>query len=249
MSRQMRIEELEVSVRTAGFLAGLGVETVGELVSLPEIRAPKLVAAELTEVLEELGVLLEGRLVVDEPVTLAATGDLEHRWKTIVAWLEEQRPDVLETFRPPTTASAIAAAEEELGRPLPDSYKRFLAIHDGQEDASPMVGTCSLFPVGSLAGEFRSLHALFEAEGAVDEDLAGPGVRPVECAHGWVPIGRSARGRDFLCIDLDPASGGRPGQIVQLSIDFDDRPLVAASFADLLSLFYTQLQTGEIETD
>jgi hypothetical protein len=77
----------------------------------------------------------------------------------------------------------------------------------------------------------------------------GEGVRAVDWCEGWIPISRSARGRDYLCIDLDPAPGGVRGQIVEYVADDSARPLVAKSFADLLSLYFEQAQTGAIDLD
>jgi len=249
VSRETPIEELELSVRTAGFLAGLGVSTVGELLAIRELRAPKLVAAELQAVLEEMDLVFPGQLFVDAPTLAAATGDVVERWKTIESWLEEHAPHVLDQFRPPATAEAVAAAEKAIGRTLPDDYKRFMSRHDGQIDLGVMVETCTLYPIAKVATQYASVQRLFESEGSIASDLAGEGVRAVACSAGWIPIGCSARGRDFLCIDLDPGRGGRIGQIIQISVDFDERPRVATSFTELLSVFFEQLQTGEIEIE
>jgi cell wall assembly regulator SMI1 len=249
VSRETPIQELEVSVRTAGFLAKLGVTTVGELLALPQLRAPKLVAAELQAVLEELDLVFPGQLFVDAPTLAAAMGDVIERWQTIRGWLLEHEPELLQQFRPPATPEAVAAAERALDRALPEDYRRFLLQHDGQSEGAAMVETCTLFPVARLADEYRAVGKLFESRQPIEADLAGDGVRAVEYSPGWVPIGRSARGRDFLCLDLDPAPRGRAGQIIQISVDFAERPRVATSFTELLSVFFEQLQTGEIETD
>lgn len=250
MSHDLPVQELEVSVQTAVFLQKLGVTTVGELLAIPVLRAPKMVATELQLVLEDLGVKYPGELQIEAPKALrTATGKILPRWRIIEAYLEEYHPGLAEAFRPPANSAQLAAAEVALGHPLPEDYRRFLLVHDGQDDGAPMVHTCSLFPVTSLAAEHKALCELFPSPGDADEDLVGAGIRPVEYSPSWIPIGRSARGRDFLCLDLDPLPTGRRGQVVLVSVDFDDRPLVAASFADLLSLFFDQVQTGELKVE
>jgi cell wall assembly regulator SMI1 len=239
------LDDLDLSVRTYGLLCQLGVTTLGELFAVPEIKAPARVIAELTALLDEHGLDFPGELVVDQPEVIAA-GDLDTRWTTITAWLEAHRPDVLAELRPPADAAAIAAAEAALGQALPADYRRFLALHDGQLPDATMVGTCALIPVGELAATYHAMRALFDVSRAIDADLAGEGVRAVEWSPGWLPIGRSARGRDFLCLDLDPAPGGTSGQVIEVIVDFDDRPRVADSFTALLALFFTQLQTGDL---
>jgi cell wall assembly regulator SMI1/predicted DNA-binding WGR domain protein len=255
MSESIPIENLELSARSSDMLAKMGVTTVDELLAVAVIRAPKLVVAELREVLGELGIDFPGELVVDQAnvETAKATGDVAARWKTIEAWLAKHHPSVLDGFNAPAKADEIKAAEKALalGRTLPEEYTRFLTIHDGQEEFSPMIGTCSLFSAADLEEEYENMAVAFdmEDEGTIDEKLAGKGVRPVQYSKRWIPIGRSARGRDFLCLDLDPAKGGNVGQIIRVACDVDDRPLVARSFADLLSVYFEALQTGEIKLD
>lgn len=249
------IEDLELSMRTNNFLGSLGVGTVGELLKLPKLTIPqatqpkiaKMMVAELQEVLRELELTYSGKIEMPEPrvASLSATGSVKERWTTVVAWLGKHHPHVLEQFNPPATQSAIDEAEEALGVTFPDDYKQFLALHDGQsEDGIGFVGFGPLKPVGELAG----IKIFGEAEPCEPEDV-GPGVRAVDYCEKWVPISESARGRDYLCIDLDPAPGGVRGQIIEYVADDVKRPLIARSFADLISLFFERLQTGEIEIE
>ena len=231
-------------------LASLGAKTLADVLALPVIRAPRLVAAELGLLFEDMSVEFPGELIVERPVAEhQATGDVAARWKTIAAFLADNKPGMLETFLPPATATTIAAAETALGRSLPADYKQFLLLCNGQEPSSPMVGTCSLHRVERLADEYKELSSVFDEEDEVNRDLVAPGVRPLNFSAGWIPIGRSARGRDSLCLDMDPAEGGRPGQVIKVAVNFDDRPVVAPTFADLLSLFFEGVQIGEIVLD
>lgn len=251
MDDETPIGDLDLSVRTSELLAKWKVETVEALLARPEIRAPKAVIAELSALFEENDLGYAGKLVADVPQLLTASGDVRERWATIRKWLEQNSLETLESFAPPASQNAIEVAETALDQTLPADYKAFLAIHNGQSDIGPMIGTCSLFPVGKLAEAYEWVETLNDEqdEGEVDAEECGPGIRPVSFSPGWIPIGRSARGRDYLCIDLDPAPGGVSGQIIQMSVDFSDRPLIAKSFTEMLSVFFEQMQTGEIVTD
>jgi cell wall assembly regulator SMI1 len=254
--REKSIEDLDLSVRCYGLLEGLGIETVGQLVDLPQIVIPldwpakigRLVATELQQAIEELGIEYRGTIVAPsaKEAALRATGDVTARWKTIAAWLETQHPGARDHFNPPATAETIAKAEAELGATLPEDYKQFLALHDGQREFAPMVGLGALLPIEEVAEARRNI---FGEETPVAPEGVAEGVRPVDYCNAWIPISRSARGRDYLCIDLDPAPGGARGQIIEYVVDDDARPLVAKSFADLLSLYFEQAQTGEIDLD
>jgi cell wall assembly regulator SMI1 len=244
--QEISIVDLQLSVRTSDYVESLGVKTLAELLAVPRLVVKRLMARELEEIFTEQGVEFAGELVIDEAVAMAIAGDVVARWNAIAAWLSEHHAHELKSFRSPATPEAIALGEKALGRTLPDDYKRFLALHDGQEDGGAMVGTCSLFPVEVLAEKHAWLSTLIDPSAEVDEEGVGPGVRPVEYVAGWIPIGESARGRDYLCIDLDPADGGTSGQIIKLAVDSNDRPLIAKSFTELLSVFFTGLQTGDV---
>ena len=247
--REQSIEDLEVSVKTASILASLGVSTVGELMGLQEIAAPRLVLAELQCLFQDLGLEYQGTFSPLEslPGSVAkATGSVVERWQTIQEYLEKEFPDTLFGFRPPATGEAIAATEKALGHQLPEDYKQFLAIHNGQRANEPWVAYGTLLPVEEVARTWSSFCA---DETPVEADLVGEGIRSVVLSPGWIPIGISPRGRDFLCLDLDPGPEGQRGQILEYIVDDDSRSLVAASFADLLSLYFEQVQSGEIELE
>lgn len=252
--RAQLLEELDVSVRLAGFLSELGLTTVGDLLDLPTIEIPatwppkiaRLSVAELRGVLEDLGVEYTGEIIAPplKPAELTATGDVAARWATISAWLAEHHPRALALFAPPASPEAIAAAEAALGVTLPEDYKQFLRIHNGQNEFAPWVGLGALLPIEEVAAARANI---FNEDGAIDPDQVGPGIRAVDYLQAWIPISRSSRNRDYLCLDLDPAPGGTVGQILEFVVDFDARPLVAGSFADLLAKYFEQAQTGEID--
>ena len=189
---KMSIEDLECSVSTSEFLGSLGVITVGALLALPEIRVhdsipvrkAASIIAELEGVFESLGVKYRGSLIgsLRPEAQLTATGTVGERWQTIAAWLEGEFPQALAGFSPPASPTAIAAAERELGVTLPDDYKQFLAIHNGQAEFEPMVGQGSLLPVeklaavGSTARSPRSTHRA-SVKGFVRSSTASAGSR------------------------------------------------------------------------
>jgi cell wall assembly regulator SMI1 len=253
--RKTPIEKLELSVRTAEWLKGLTLATVGELLDLPTIALPAdwpakigaLVAAELKEVFESLGVTYGGDIVMPprKESSQRALGGIQNRWKTIAAWLDAAHPDALEQFRPPASPAAIAAAEAAIGHTLPDDYKQFLLIHDGQEEFAPMI-MGPFLPIEQVVAATKEM--IGEPDPINPADV-GDGIRPVDYSPAWIPICQSDRGRDYLCLDLDPGPGGTRGQIVEYAVDNLQRPLIARSFSDLLSLYFERAQAGELPLD
>ncbi|MEZ0314826.1 MAG: SMI1/KNR4 family protein [Myxococcota bacterium] len=225
----VRVEDLELSVRSMGLLLVLGVETLGDLLALPSIATTKMVVAELTAVLAEHGLTYEGTWDLPEtPPAREATGSVTERWHTIEAWMAANAPDALGSLRRPASPEAIAAAEKELGVTLPLDYKELLARHDGQGRLGPMVAYCSLLPVGELFHKRERLAGLMD-----------------EWKPGWIPIGQFQR--DYMVLDLVPLPGGIVGQIFVCHVDDDRRTPIAASCSDLLARYFRELQDGTID--
>ena len=166
----------------------------------------------------------------------------------ILAWLRENQPEEVELWNGPASADAIRAAELALGRALPEDYKAFLAIHDGQSnDTAAFVEGPSLMRVEDLAEQHqRLIHLIEDGDPDMDKDEVDPEVQPLWFSPEWIPIARSARGRDFLCLDFAPTKKGRVGQVILMVIDFDERTLVANSFTELLARFVQDAEEGEI---
>ena len=245
-----KLDDLDVGVKTASYLASLEVATLGELLALPSLAAPPRILEELHSLFDELDVAYEGTLVLEAPdAAEAAVGTLAERWKTIDAWLEREHPARRAEFLPGASAASIAEAEAVLGLTLPAEYKEFLALHDGQEPGSPMVESASLMPLEEVVRRHAILAELFPQRAAIDPAEVDAEVRAVELSASWIPIGVSARGRDVLCLDLDPAEGGTAGQVILVVLDDDVRALVAPGFGDLLSRYFEEAQIGEIDLD
>jgi len=56
-------------------------------------------------------------------------------------------------------------------------------------------------------------------------------------------------GGDSLCLDLAPAEGGTVGQVIAMSHETGDRPVLAKSFAEFLALLAQRLEDAEEEED
>lgn len=244
------LADLEVSPKTASWLQALEASTLAQLLALPSLSGPPRILAELHSLFDELEVSYEGVLLVETPEpTLTATGSVEERWAAIDAWLGQEHPARLREFAPAASAADIAAAEAQLGVTLPEQYTQFLALHDGQEAGAPMVESASLLPLVEVTRRRAILSDLFPQRAAIARDEVDAEVRAVEWSTLWIPIGVSARGRDVMCLDLEPTETGTVGQIIMVVLDDDARLLVANGFADLLSRYFAEAQTGEVDLD
>ncbi|MGQ0799161.1 MAG: SMI1/KNR4 family protein [Pseudomarimonas sp.] len=192
--------------------------------------------------------------------------DIEALWRRIDAALGKHAPAVLETLSGPASAKPLAALERELGQPVPDDLRRAWAVHDGQDDELedhllfvdlPFYGVAAaraarkegrevakLLGIDNEQDDFVAWHALVDdGIGSID----GP-VKARNFNAAWVPIG-AFNGDVFRYVDLDPAPGGRVGQVIEVDPESVSWRVLAPSFGDLLARFADALDAGEIDWD
>jgi cell wall assembly regulator SMI1 len=189
--------------------------------------------------LQALPPLFEGRLVRDV-------------WGRIEAVLRATAPELHARLAPGAAAEDLAAAQSALGWELPDDLRESYTIHDGSGEASVVPhdwrwGTGC--PLLSLADAVRDRHMWVSwLDGGSFEGRAasprGP-IRPVWWNRRWLPVTWDGGG-DHLCIDLDPAPGGRPGQVIYFSHEEGPMVVVAESWRAYLERYAAALESGNL---
>ncbi|WP_346156657.1 SMI1/KNR4 family protein [Nonomuraea recticatena] len=165
----------------------------------------------------------------------------------------------LEWMPAPLEAAEIDALEQALGFGLPGDLRALYAVADGDggDDGARLMDRHLWFDLERLVARYHSdpwwvagsswrnhhLHA-------VRHDAIPYGiVRRSTRRPGWIPFAETTGG-DFLAVDLDPAEGGRPGQVIRVGRNYDDGPVyVADSMTTLLRLQLEALERGEYECD
>jgi cell wall assembly regulator SMI1 len=74
-------------------------------------------------------------------------------WTEIVNQVAALSPGVLASVNPPAAPDSIDALEHRIGAPLPDGFKQYLAVMDGQNDLGrehPLIGFNRLLPVARI---------------------------------------------------------------------------------------------------
>ena len=156
---------------------------------------------------------------------------MKQQWERLEAWLKANNPALLADLNPPASDAKIQTLEQTLGVTLPVDFVECLRVHDGQRG-----GVEWLFP----SAEFLSSERILD-EWAIWKDLLdggdfdgakarpGAGIQPAWWSPKWIPFTYNGAG-DHLCLDLDPACGGRVGQIITLWHDDGARNKKADSF-------------------
>lgn len=157
---------------------------------------------------------------------------MKQQWERLEAWLLAHEAKTLADLNPPATTAEIQEVERKLGYGLPSGYLECLKVHAGQQGKAKW-----LFD----GNEFLSVQNVMLSWGAWNDLVEGGDfdglkpkpeeeIQPVWWSRSWIPFASNGGG-DFLCLDMAPASSGRPGQVIEIFHDFPSRKLVATDFS------------------
>jgi cell wall assembly regulator SMI1 len=203
------------------------------------------------------------------PADPTQAGDPQEAVRLLWAYLRKRaelfgwEPGRLERFEDvlpaPWNAEEIEDYERKLGVPLPDDLRALYAVADGDggDGGSRLLDRHIWLDLDQLvsfrhadrwwaAGDTWQYHTL----GSVRSDgLPQAKARSSADRPGWIVFAESTGG-DFLAVDMDPAEGGRPGQVIRVGLHHDDGPVyVAESVTELLRLQLAALERGDYQCD
>lgn len=175
-------------------------------------------------------------------------------WEDVENWLKTNRPDVFRTLNPGASLVDIERLEAARGYKLPEGVKAFWQRHDGAtsragkgtipgDDAFLLETGFQLFSLAEIADKWASQIEIYSRLGSED-DAPGwtpSGVRNEWWAKGWMPFAYNGAG-DYLLVDLDPAPGGRVGQVLHFWHDLDDMALQNRDFVSWFELVSDKIQ-------
>ena len=167
-------------------------------------------------------------------------------WKKVERYLGANNPDVLESLNPPADASAIAAAEAEIGFEFPETMRASLSFHDGMREK--LYDLWRLLPVSEILDDWRGLVHLmeageFEENGTEHDNKVGEGW----FRRGWIPFAGDDFG-NLVCVDMDPGRRGKVGQVVIFWHDDDERKAVSSSLLSWMRTVARELPKEELES-
>jgi cell wall assembly regulator SMI1 len=171
-------------------------------------------------------------------------------WDRLKSWLQENAPELLETMQPGASERKISALEQKLGVRLPDDYRAFLALSDGQvEDTEFYFQDGELLSSKNVYSQWGVWKELLD-DGTFEDSASEPqlGIRGDWWNARWIPFTHDGGG-NHLCLDLDPAKGGTVGQIISMEHDNGERLIMFNSFSHWLEQLLEDLDSGEIVFD
>ncbi len=175
---------------------------------------------------------------------------VEKVWQELMAWFTTNAPELLETFRPGASEAEIADLEQHIGLALPDDFRTFLGLCNGQfPDPNARFYSGELVPIEGIKGTWTMLTD-FIADGTFKDAVSypGKGVKAAWWNPAWVPF-LFWQSADNTVLDLDPAKDGTRGQVVIFWHDQGDRNVDQPSFTAWLKFIMNGLKTSEIVFD
>jgi len=173
---------------------------------------------------------------------------MKEQWIRIEKWLGDHAPHLLADLREGASDADLARLEQQCERRLPESFRAFYLVHDGQESESPngLFYSLQFMPL-ALVCEYQKIWA-----GLVDmnaemasamKSLPEGHIKPLYADPKWIPFAHDQSG-NHLGVDLDPDSKGLVGQVIVFGRDEDCKKLVAPSFQSFVDAVVRELEGG-----
>jgi cell wall assembly regulator SMI1 len=148
-------------------------------------------------------------------------------------------------FNPRCAESAIDRAQQSLDIKLPEDYKTFLRLHNGQSDPHSLnfppdqIVFLSIEEVVALWNEVApyrddQFYEKFEADDQIRSVLYHP---------RRIPIAHNESGGAYLFLDYIPGPRGKQGQLI-FNVNEVDFGMIAESFSELIKTYLILLETG-----
>jgi molybdopterin molybdotransferase len=151
------------------------------------------------------------------------------------------------------TEEDLADLEAATGLLVPEGLRAVLKIRNGGTDSNVFGEGFDFLSAAEIAEHWRmhvDVLSYLPAEaltGKFDPDVMAhcdPGVRPLVANRKWLPFADS-NGDVTRYIDLDPALGGRAGQVIEVDPEATEWRVLAPSFEDFLLKRLKDLEGGK----
>ncbi len=181
---------------------------------------------------------------------------MRNEWKYLESWFSAKWPEIIPDLNPGCDPDAFEKVESEMDIGLPDSFKEFYMIHDGQkaDDYIGMFYGASLLPLAKILEQWRIWTAKIEEYGnermkeLFDQyqiSLMPGKVKAAYANKKWIPFA-AFLDSNYIGLDFDPESEGDVGQVINFGREEEQKSVLAHSFDGFIDRFIGELEKGEI---
>ena len=172
-------------------------------------------------------------------------------WTRYVRAISAKHPAFTAYFVAGAPAADIDAAGRVIGNAFPDDLRHLLLKHAGSLDGRQVLPGWELFSPARIVDEWKIWEKLRRDEFVPDGlDCAPEG--PIKGDEwwrlGWIPFSGDGGG-NHLCLDMDPARGGKAGQVISMWHDDATRALIARSLTEFIEIIARDAENGLLAWD
>lgn len=174
-------------------------------------------------------------------------------WESIADEIRQISPELHKTFNPPATTSDIDGFERQFNVRLPEAFRSYLRVFDGQTQEGenfPLIGYNRFLSIAEISRKLiRQIELL--GDNPPLEQIAENKIRPVLWDKQWIPFAESDDS-GWLILDFNAGKNGQNGQVVLLYPGVDmssDEIVVSVSFGDFGREFLRRLKNNDFEID
>jgi cell wall assembly regulator SMI1 len=171
-------------------------------------------------------------------------------WTKLEEWLRVNAPELRATMQKGASEKQIATLEVYLGVTLPNDYREFLKLCNGQtEEAEFGFFNGELLSTKGIKFQWGIWKRLLD-EGSFDTSKSkpDPGIRNDWWNPRWIPFTHDGGG-NHRCLDLQPSDEGTVGQVITMWHDSQERELIFPHFTAWLEHVLEGLESGQIVFD
>jgi cell wall assembly regulator SMI1 len=171
---------------------------------------------------------------------------MKETWTKIEDWLKKNAGQIYESLNEGATDEQFEELEDLIDKKLPEDFKSFYRIHNGQDQTSyGLIDAEEFLSVERIMDEWNVWKELYDKGVFVDSvSEADLGVKEAWWNPLWIPITYDGSGNHY-CLDLSPDEGGKKGQIIRIWHDSPERELIADSFSEWMGYFVEDLENDE----
>ncbi|WP_084542941.1 SMI1/KNR4 family protein [Deinococcus murrayi] len=165
------------------------------------------------------------------------------QWKEFLGLLLSVAPNLAEGLRPPPPPQAVERLEAELSQPLPESVRRLLVQHDGQQVGGRLLFGLVLMRLDAI---FKYMQQHQPSPVELPDESSDPRLQERPSDQRFLPLFTDDTG-NYLGVDLNPPPDGTPFQVVVFGADVDDPRVVAPDLDTLFSELAGEIRRGNFE--
>ena len=157
------------------------------------------------------------------------------KWKKIKNHLNNEQ---IASLNPPASSSDINELEKAIKHKIPEDFKNFIKIHNGQSiNSIGIFNGLSFLSTKHIYSNWSIWKELLDyGDFSKNTVKNSPEILADWWNISWIPFTDNGSG-DHLCIDLSPSISGTYGQIIEVLHDNNTRTLISNSFSEWLNFF------------